>query len=389
MVVYPEGVWYCGIKPEDVPEVVRTHFAEGNVVERLARLDNSELRAEILSNREKFLAAQRARQSSGALPDELQQTIRAFQESRVILTALELNVFTAVGRGAEAAEVAARVAADPRATEMLLNALVAMGLLFKLDARFKNTPDGERYFVDGSGTSAREGLMHTAHLWPRWSTLTECVRTGTAVQAQEVAERGREWTEAFIAAMHRIAAERAPLVVRAVGAERVRNMLDVGGGSGAYSIAFAGANRELRAEIFDLPAVVPIARAHVERAGLSGRVTTRSGDLRIDSFGEGYDLVFLSSICHMLDANENLDLLRRCRAAVGAEGRVVIQDFILNSGKTAPKSAALFSLNMLVGTRRGSSYSIDEYSAWLQDAGFKDIGHIRLPGPSGLVVGRA
>jgi len=187
--------------------------------------------------------------------------------------------------------------------------------------------------------------------------------------------------------MHRNAAERAPMVVRSVGVENVRRMLDVGGGSGAYSIAFARANLALRADILDLSSVEPIARRHIQEAGVADRVHVRPGDLRSGPLGEGYDLVFVSAICHMLSPDENLDLLRRCHQALAPGGRVVIQDFILEPDKTAPRFAALFALNMLVGTRAGASYSEPEYSAWLAEAGFQDIRHIRLPGITALMIG--
>jgi len=186
--------------------------------------------------------------------------------------------------------------------------------------------------------------------------------------------------------MHRNASERGPLVVRAVGAASVRRMLDVGGGSGAYSIAFAQANSALRADILDLAAVEPIAQRHIQAAGVADRVKVRAGDLRSDRLGEAYDLVFLSAICHMLSPEENLDLFGRCREALAPGGRVVIQDFILEPDKTAPRFAALFALNMLVGTRGGSSYSEPEYAAWLAEAGFREIRHARLPGITGLMI---
>jgi predicted O-methyltransferase YrrM len=176
-------------------------------------------------------------------------------------------------------------------------------------------------------------------------------------------------------------------VVRAVGAAEVRRMLDVGGGSGAYSIAFAKANPELTADILDLGEVTLIAQGHIERAGVADRVRVRAGDLRVDKLGEGYDLVFVSAICHMLDENENRDLLGRCRDALRPGGRIVVQEFILQADKTAPKSAALFALNMLVGTRAGSAYSEPEYAAWLAEAGFQEIRRVRLPGPAGLMIG--
>jgi (2Fe-2S) ferredoxin/predicted O-methyltransferase YrrM len=387
MVVYPEGVWYSGVRPEDVPELVRTHFQEGRVLTRLANTDAAALQAEIRSNRDKILAALRATEAAGALPDDLMQTLRAFQESRVILTAIELDLFPAVGHGATAGEVSGKLGTDRRATEMLMNALVAMGMLAKQDGIFHHTPVIARHFVAGAAEDARAATMHTVHLWDRWSTLTECVRAGTSVTYGEAVARGDEWTRAFIAAMHRNAAERAPLVVQAVGTEGLDRMLDVGGGSGAYSIAFAQASEKLQAELLDLETVIPITQSHIEKAGLANRIKTRAGDLRTDKLGEGYNLVFVSAICHMLSPEENRDLLKRCYEALAPRGRTVVQDFILEPDKTAPKSAALFALNMLVGTLAGSTYSGEEYGAWLREAGFQDVRHIRLPGPSGLMLG--
>lgn len=328
----------------------------------------------------------KARDDSGELPEELLQTIRGFQESRVALTGIELNIFAAIGDGATAGQVAAKIGTNPRATEMLLNALAAMGLLTKSDGVFHCTRVTARYFGGKFPDDARAAMMHIVHLWERWSTLTECVRVGTSVARREAAG-GDHWTEAFIAAMHRNARARAPQVVKAVGVQDVRRMLDVGGGSGAYSIAFAQANEKLEVELLDLPEVLPIAQQHIEEAGLGARIKTRAGDLSTDLLGQGFDVILVSAICHMLGPDGNRDLLKRCHAALAPGGRVVISDFILEADKAGPKHAALFALNMLVGTREGSSYSENEYVAWLREAGFRKVKRVRLPGPAHLMVG--
>jgi len=386
MVVYPEGVWYSCPEPGDVAEIVRGHLQGGQPVKRLANTDEAVVSEEIRTHRERVAAGQRARDASSALPEDLNQAINAYQQSRVILAGIELDAFTAVGQGATAAETAAKLHTDPRATEMLLNALAALNLLAKRDQVFQNTPASARYLTAGSRDDARPSLMHAAHLWQHWSNLAECVRQGTAVGRHEVGDRGEEWTRAFIAAMDHNARERAVQVVRALRPDGVKRMLDVGGGSGAYAIAFARANETLRADVLDTAAVVPIAQAYIEKAGLAERVKTRVGDLSKDKLGEGYDLVLLSAICHMLSPQQNRDLLRRCYDALAPGGRVVIQDFLLNPDKTGPRTAALFSLNMLVETRSGASYSEDEYAAWLREAGFQDVQRMLLPGPTGLMV---
>lgn len=385
LVVYPEGTWYCGLTPEDIPELVRQHFGEGRPVERLVRTDPDALRAEMETNRKHRLASLRAQDEAGVLPFDFQRQVRGYQESRVILTAIELDLFSHVGDGATAAEVAARIDAKPRSTEMLLNAIVSIGLLEKRDSRFHNTPLALRYLMEGAPDDSRLGLMHTVHLWDSWSTLTDCVRAGTRVTPVRAAPDD-EWRRAFIGAMHKNASGRAGPVVQAVGTAGVKRLLDVGGGSGAYSIAFAQADPQLQATIFDLPPVLELARDYVAAAGLSDRVTFRPGDMHRDDFGSGYDLVLLFAICHMNSPEKNRALFARCRAALVPGGRLVVQDFILEPEKTAPRNGALFSLNMLVVTEAGASYSRDEYFQALTDVGFRNPRHIPLPGPTGLIV---
>ncbi len=388
LVVYPEGVFYSGVTPGDVPEIVREHFKNGRPVSRLARTDEAALKAEIATNRRKLVEGMKAREAAGAVPDDLLRQIRGFQESRVLLTALELDVFTAVGSGATAGAVATSRGLDGRGTALLLNALVALGTLTKKAGVFANTSVAARYLTAGSADDARDALKHNLSLWSSWSTLTAAVRAGHTVVSREAASVD-EWTVPFIAAMHRNAMLRAPLVVKTVGAERVKRLLDVGGGSGAYAIAFAQGNPGLQAEILDQPSVVPIARKHIDAAGLRDRIRTRTGDLRRDELGAGYDLVLLSAICHMLSAAENQDLLRRVRKALAEGGRVVIQDFVVGPDGTAPVHAALFAINMLVATPGGQTYSEAEYTDWLRVAGFTEPRLVTLPGPSDLVIASA
>ena len=388
LVVYPEGCWYSGVRPQDVPEIVREHFGNGRPVTRLASGEPAALAAEIAASRKKALAAAAAREAAGVVPDEIQLPLRAFMESRILLTALELDVFTAVTTGGTAAAVASERDLAVEGAERLLDALVSLGLLAKRGDVYASTPLAARFLAEGSPDDARDALRHNLSLWRRWSTLTDAVRAGHAVGAQEMAARGDDWTVPFIAAMHRGAAQRAPQVVQAVGTDGVRRVLDVGGGSGAYSIAFARASSDLHAEILDLPAVLPIAQGHVREAGLEGRVTTRAGDLRSDALGAGYDLVLLSSICHMLGPDENRDLLARAARALAPGGRVVVSDFILDEEGTAPRQAVLFSINMLVGTPSGRSYRESECRAFFTAAGLVDVRRIPLPGPAHLLLGR-
>jgi (2Fe-2S) ferredoxin/predicted O-methyltransferase YrrM len=385
MVVYPEGVWYRGVQPSDVSEIVGTHLRDGKPVDRLVWNDASAMKAMSVEHGEKFRAAMAARDKAGTLPDRLDQMIRGYIPSRCILTALELDIFTAVGDGGNAEQIGTKIHANARAVATLLNALVALGLLSKGGDDYKNTPESARFFVQGSKNNHRNGLLHTANIWHRWSTLTEAVRSGTHIPISR--DNAPEWTPNFIAGMQRNAKDRAPLVLKALGTTGVRRVLDLGGGSGAYSIAFAKACPDVRCEILDVPEVVPLTAEYVSKAGVSLQVTIRSGDMLHDDFGSSYDIIMLNAICHMFSEQQNRDIFLRARRALAPNGRLVVQDFILNPDKTGPQHAALFSLNMLVATDAGASYNEPEYTQWMKAAGFTEVCRINLPGPSDLIVG--
>jgi methylase of polypeptide subunit release factors len=108
--------------------------------------------------------------------------------------------------------------------------------------------------------------------------------------------------------MQRNSKDRAPLVVKALGTAGVRRILDLGGGSGAYSIAFAKASPDVQCEILDLPEVVPLTSEYVSKAGFSAQVSLRAGDMLRDDFGSGYDIILLNAICHMFSEEQNLDV---------------------------------------------------------------------------------
>ena len=386
LVVYPEGVWYAKVTPADAAELVQSHLGKGRPVARLCRSDAAALKAEIEDHQKKVEAMKAAQDAAGVPPDELMATIRGFQESRIVLSALELDVFTAVGAGGTAAIVAGRLQTDLRATAILLNALAALKLLQKLDGVFTLTPVASRFLAAGGKDDSRDALLHSANLWQRWRHLTEVVRTGEPPAFEEMTGRGEDWTRTFIAAMHKNGSLRALQVARMLDLGGVSRLLDLGGGSGAYAIAFSRQKPDLEAYVFDLPTVIPLTRKYAAEAGLDRRIKTVAGDMRTAPLGENYDLVWISAICHMWSPTENQELFRRVHAALRPGGRIVIQDFILAPDKTSPRMGAVFAVNMLVGTRRGNAYSQPEYFDWLTRAGFQNPEIIKMPGPSDMVA---
>lgn len=319
-------------------------------------------------------------------PEQLDSTLRAFQESRILLTAIELNIFTFLGGGTTASEAASRMGADPRATRMLLDALVSLDLIEKHGEVYSNTDLSARLLVDSSPESTRAAMLHDVHRWRTWSNLTGRIRGEAPPEEHRTLDTERH--RALLAMLDRKSVERAPKLIRAIGVEGAKRILDLGCGSAAYSIAFARAGEGIGATAFDLPEVLPITAEYIARAGMRDRIRTQPGDLLTSEFGSGFDLVLLFSVTHLLGEQENRSLLARCCSALNPGGRVAIHDHILDEDKTHPRTGAIFALNMLVATRNGGTYSFAEYSSWLRDAGFSAVERRKLEGaPTGIVIG--
>ena len=323
-------------------------------------------------------------------PEYLFEMAWAFRRSRVVLTAFELGVFgavAAVGGPAQSGEVARSCGADPRAIDRLLNALCALGLMEKRDGRFVNTPFGEKFLVPGR-PGYMSGLGHQVNLWESWSTLTEAVRAGGQVQDKPARREEVEGRRAFIAAMHQRAMKIAPGVVAKIDLSGVRRILDVGGGSGVYSMAFVRAGAGLSATVLDLPQVTPLAREYIVAAGLSDRVTAQDADYHQGPFGTGYDLAFLSAILHSNSPQQNQALLARAAAALNPGGRVVVQEFIMDEDRVTPVWGALFALNMLVNTAAGDTFTQAEIGGWLEAAGLVDVRRVDVDEYTALMTAR-
>ena len=214
------------------------------------------------------------------------------------------------------------------------------------------------------------------------------MRRGGAPAAGPIDDRGGEWLAAFIEAMHARAAATAPDLARLIDLDGVGRVLDVGGGSGVYSMAFARTRDGVSATVFDLPNVVPLTRQYVAREGLGDRIDTAVGDYTTDPLPGGYDLVFLSAIIHSNSPGQNAALIGKCAAALNPGGRVAVVDFIMDDDRAAPAHGTLFALNMLVATEAGDTYTQREVGAWMTSAGLDDIVHRDTPFGTGLVIGR-
>ena len=187
--------------------------------------------------------------------------------------------------------------------------------------------------------------------------------------------------------MHDRGKKQAPGQIAKIDLQGVDSVLDVGGGSGCFCMAFLNRKPELKTAIFDLPNVIPISKEIIEKEGFSGRIEHFEGDYTRDELPKGFDLAFLSAVIHSNSFETNQELVKNCYNALNPEGRIVIQDWIMNDTRTEPVQGAIFSINMLVGVEGGDTYPENEVRTWLSNAGFSDIIKVELESGIGQVIG--
>ena len=307
-------------------------------------------------------------------PEEVLRLSQNFMESRILLSGAELNLFTILNPAPlSAQEVASRIGADLRALTVLLDALSAMGLLVKQSGTYQCANSVSPFLSEDAPNSVLPMVLHAAHLWQRWSGLTDAVRGTILSKDAAKSSRSAEDLRAFIGAMHVIAAPRAHEIVAAVNPGSSKTLLDVGGASGTYTIAFLKAVPEMKATLFDKPEVVEMARERLSKAGVLNRVTLVSGDFYQDEFPHGHDLAFVSAIIHQNSPEQNLDLFNKVFRSLNRGGRILIRDHVMEPDRIHPKDGAIFAVNMLLGTPGGSTYTYEEIKTGLSQAGFTGI----------------
>jgi len=320
-----------------------------------------------------------------------------FWAFKTLAAAHELDLFSrlAGGVGTTIAELAQALDLHPRPAEMLLTGCAALGLLEKTDDRYRNTPLSETYLVRGKPYYFG-GFVQMAdkRLYAGWDKLTEALLANRpttwdpAVQSSMFDGEDPVVLAHFWEAMHSLSTMTARKLGEAVDLGHFRRLLDIGGGSGAYDIELCKQYGALRATVFDLPHVAAIAEGKIAEAGLADRIGTAGGSF-FEPLPEDHDLHLLSMILHDWDEAKNRALLRRSFEALPSGGAVIISELLVNDEKTGPAPAALMSLNMLIETE-GRNYTPAEYSAWLEEAGFRHVETVWFDAPAanGAVIGR-
>jgi hypothetical protein len=310
--------------------------------------------------------------------DALLDLMRRYQAACVLAAGAELGLFDLLANGpASATHVAGRAGTDLRGTRVLLDSLAALELLTKEDDTYTVPPGLVDLLTErGRHPDVLAMVRHQANCLRRWSQLARVVQAGQPAD-RVPSVRGPEADQAaFIQAMHAVSA-RAADIVADIGPPSFRHLLDVGGASGTWTIAFLRAVPDARATLFDLPPAIEQARLRLGEAGLSDRVTLVAGDFDVDSLPAGADLAWVSAILHQNSRAQNRTLLRKVGEALTGQGQILIRDVVMEESRTRPPAGALFAVNMLVGTPAGGTFTLTEIEEDLGHAGFAEIALLR------------
>ena len=300
--------------------------------------------------------------------------VRSFMKSRAILSAAELDFFTMLDtKSLSAKELADMLELNDRATTRILDCLITYDLIEKKNGRYRTTENGSNLSALHP-KSILPMIKHMNAIWDNWSCLTECIKKGINPYLKSVVDsQSEEDRKSFIGAMHIAARKLSDEIASTYDLSSFNKLLDIGGGSGAYTIAFLKQNPRLNAIIFDLEGVISIAEDKIKEENLQDRVSLVAGDFYEDELPTGCDIALLSAIIHQNSPNQNHELYQKIYRALDSAGTLLIRDHIMDDSRTKPPAGALFALNMLVNTPGGDTYTLNEVKGALEMVGFVDV----------------
>lgn len=314
---------------------------------------------------------------------DLMQLANGYADSKVLLVANKLGVFTALGKTKHTAEnIAQSCRSDQEGMRLLLNALSGLGLIHQQAGQYWNTTLARKYLDKHSPTAITNLLWLLNHHWSNWTEMAQAIKTGRPGWASIT--NTPDFRRRFALAMEERSLILSPPTVRTCRMPRgATQFFDLAGGSGAYSIALAQRYPKLTGVMIDQS--VSVARRSIKRQGLERRLSVRQGNVFTAPLPKDSNAALAANIFHDFDAEENRLLLRRIREALKPGGKVFVVEFFLDHTETQPVDAAIFSLLMYTFTDTGRCYSWAEVEKWLKSEGFGKLRRHPVAGSIGTL----
>ena len=324
------------------------------------------------------------------------ETLQAHHRTAALHAAIELDLFRVLGDGpADAATLAQRCSASPRGMRILCDFLAIIGFLHKEEGIYRHTATSAT-FLDPRSPACIASIakfLGLAEFQQADQHLADIVRNGrTSLPGQGTVEpENPVWVEFAHSMAPMMAPMAAPLGAIALdGMTGPVRVLDIAAGHGLFGIAAAKHNPQAQIVAVDWRAVLEVAKANAEKAGVADRYQTIPGSAFEVDYGGPYDVVLITNFLHHFDVPTNVGLLKKIRAAMKPGGRAATLEFVPNEDRISPPMAAAFSLSMLAGTAAGDAYTFRELEAMYREAGFGEVTATALPkSPHTVVVGIA
>jgi ubiquinone/menaquinone biosynthesis C-methylase UbiE len=324
----------------------------------------------------------------GPGPEAIMQLAAGFMAAKHLFAASELGLFEALADSPAGLDaLAARTGLTRRAVRISADAMVTLGLLEASDGIYRNSPAAAAYLASPGPGDLRPFLRFWDKIsYPAWTRLADALASGPP---QEIFELGDGLQRVASEGIEAILAQPANALPTAFDFGPQQRLLDIGGGTGSWSVAVARRHQHIQGTVLDVPGTVEIARSKVAAAGLASRITVVAGDATTGELPAGHDVFLIANLVHYFSPEQNQDLLSRVRRAARPGSALLLADFWTNPAHTEPRHAALMAGEFAVHVQTGDVYSADEARTWLDRTGWRFVGHRRLAGPQSLIIAEA
>jgi len=301
--------------------------------------------------------------------DELRKISGSTWPRKILAVSVELEIYSKIKKGVNTlGKIAESLSAGKKGVERLLNACVSLGLLKKEDGIYDNVPVSEKHLVKEMPEYFGDMIIMQDRSGKKWDLLGQSILNGKPLEGESTNFEDPIFTKA----MHSNAIAPARVLSEKINLGSYKKLLDIGGGSGAYTIELTNKNPNLKAVIFELPGVCETTMEYVQELGDAERIEIKEGDFIKDKLPEGYDVVLISHIFHSYSVEECKSMIKRVYDMLPENGMLIINEFLLNKDKTGPVFSALFNVNMFLVSKQGGSYTEEEITSWLTESNFKE-----------------
>jgi ubiquinone/menaquinone biosynthesis C-methylase UbiE len=313
----------------------------------------------------------------GVTPENIMRIMWAGAETISLSTAVHYNVFSHIANGKTSArELARATKCSANAMERLLNVMVGLNLLTKDGKTYNLQPEADAFLVRERPSYLGDMVYHGAALINNWQKLPQSIESGKSSFQFETQKGGEEFFSHLVKALFpgNFATSSAAAAIFKKRKINIETVLDVAAGSAAWSLGFAKAYPEAKVTALDFPGVLNVTREFTKMLDVEEQYEYLAGDLTTTSFGKNcYDLILLGHICHSEGERRARKLIKKSAQALKEGGTLLIAEILPNDDFTAPLSALLFSLNMLIHTSEGDVFPASQYKAWTEEAGLKNF----------------